>query len=352
MKNLNPCISYVILMFVFLFVPGCSAAETSQAEKGPKSLVTEEVNFQNGEVSLAGSLLFFSDQTDQPKPAVIFVPGSGPSPREFLRRIAEAYAAEGFITLIYDKRGSGASGGNWITSNLDDLAGDVVAGLEILANHPQVDKERIGIWAISQGGWVLPIAALKTPIPSWGIIMTGGGVTPKAAETFAYQQALAFGGTSEGALAEAMALLDRYFDYLATGVDRENLVVDIEKAKAYPWYEFIPLGKILVSEGNRPNWTWVATYDPVPDIAQVTFPTFVLLGANDTLASAAESAEAWAAGFKMSGVSGSEIRVFEGAGHGLVIGSHEAAMHGDPTYVDGYFETQFDWLRERGILSD
>ena len=39
------------------------------------------------------------------------------------------------------------------------LASDILAALNVLQNHPGVDSEKLGLWAISQGGWIAPIVA-------------------------------------------------------------------------------------------------------------------------------------------------------------------------------------------------
>lgn len=352
MTSYTPPAILVSLVISFLAATGCLAGEIAAVEKGAPNISVEPVTFQNRQVILAGSLVVREDKSKAPKPAVIFVAGSGPGPRELFQTIADWYVNQGFIALIYDKRGSGASGGDWLTSSLDDLAGDVVAGLELLAKDHRVDTARIGIYGVSQAGWVMPIAAGRSDIPDWVIAITGGGATPRAAETFAYRQALADGGIDEASTAEAMKLLDRYFDYLADGQGRQALVDDIETAKAEPWYPYMPLGNILPAPANQPNWSWVGAYDPLPDIARMSIPTLALLGARDTRSSAEESAAGWIIGMEKSGVRGAMVKVFETAGHGLMTGSHEAAMHGKPSYVAGYFEVQRAWLRQRGVLPD
>lgn len=352
MTNFTPPAVYLFLTIGLLFGSGCFAEDTPESENAVQSLIVEDITFQNGEVALAGSLLFCGDQTGAAKPAVLFVPGSGDGPRTWFIKIAEFYAAQGFIALIYDKRGSGDSGGNWVTSSLDDLAEDVVAGLELLKNNPRTDQNRIGVFGVSQGGWVIPLAAGKTEIPSFGIIITGGGATPRLVETSVYQGGLYHGGASEEEVETAMSLLDEYFEYLSNGQGYEALVERIEKSKAEPWYPNMALGNILPAPANQPNWAWVAHYDPAADIGNLSFPVLVLFGGQDFLAPADLGAKAWRAALENSKAENSKVLVFEDAGHGLVIGGHGQASEGERTYVDGYFETQFEWLRERGILFD
>ena len=117
----------------------------------------EEVTFRNGAVSLAGTLTLPSGI--KPHPAVVFIHGSGPDSRENYSFYAELFARHGIATLIYDKRGVGASTGDWRRVHFRDLAEDALAGVRLLRSHKDIDASRIGLWGGSNGGWVAPLAA-------------------------------------------------------------------------------------------------------------------------------------------------------------------------------------------------
>ena len=55
--------------------------------------------------------------------------------------------------LSLDKRGAGASTGDWHTASLDDIAGDWLAGVAMLKQRKDIDPRRIGVHGSSQGGW-------------------------------------------------------------------------------------------------------------------------------------------------------------------------------------------------------
>ena len=90
----------------------------SEATSAPYT--TEEVTFPNGNVRLAGSLLV--PPGVGPHPAIVFVHGSGAEGRYASRYLADRFARAGFVALIYDKRGVGASTGDWRHATFDDLA--------------------------------------------------------------------------------------------------------------------------------------------------------------------------------------------------------------------------------------
>src|SRR5262245_835144 len=109
----------------------------------------EDVFFQNGDVRLAATLLFPS--ANGRVPAMVFVQGSGPETRSASRFLAQYFVSRGIAALIYDKRGAGASTGDWRHSSFEDLAGDTDAAVDYLKKRPEIDSSRVGIFGSSQG---------------------------------------------------------------------------------------------------------------------------------------------------------------------------------------------------------
>ncbi len=129
--------------------------------RGPKPVLpykTREVTFRNGDATLAGMLA--SPTTPGRHPAVVLLHGSGPETRWGTNRfIADRFARAGIVTLVFDKRGTGASTGDWRTADFQELARDALAGVALLRSLPEVDMRRIGLHGHSQGGIIAPMAA-------------------------------------------------------------------------------------------------------------------------------------------------------------------------------------------------
>ena len=120
------------------------------------------VTFQDGGVVLSGTIV--TPKTPGRHPAVVMTHGSGPETRWGTSRyIADRFARAGIVALIYDKRGSGQSSGNWQTASYEDLARDAVAAVDVLASRPDVDPKRIGVLGHSEGGIVAPIVEILAP---------------------------------------------------------------------------------------------------------------------------------------------------------------------------------------------
>ncbi len=71
--------------------------------------------------------------------------------------------AEGVGVFVYDKRGTGSSGGHY-TQDFDVLATDAVAAMTAARRLAGNRAGRVGYLGTSQGGWVAPIAANRAPI--------------------------------------------------------------------------------------------------------------------------------------------------------------------------------------------
>ncbi len=96
------------------------------------------------------------------KPAVLLNHGFGGNkigPKRIYVEQAEALAAEGIAALRIDFRGCGDSEGTMSELTIKRLVSDALASLEFLADHPQIDANRIGILGASLGGAIALLAA-------------------------------------------------------------------------------------------------------------------------------------------------------------------------------------------------
>ena len=175
-----------------------------------------------------------------------------------------------------------------------------------MAARSDIDTARLGLWSISQSGWVAPIVSNRSSLARFSIVVTGGGASPRQVEEFGYDQRLRHQGSSLESIPAATELLEAYFSYLETGEGRAALLRMIDSARQQPWYDALNLDRVLPSDTSRPAWAWVATYDPLPDIQMVKIPSLVLLGAQDNLAPTEFSAQRWITGLQRGGVPGSQ----------------------------------------------
>lgn len=115
-------------------------------------------------ISLAGTLAL--PDNNQPKALLVFASGSGAQNRDEeifglkpFKVLSDTLVSEGYGTLRLDDRGVGGSEGKFDDVILDDLTGDILAGVTYL-RHLYPDT-KIGVLGHSQGGQVAVKLASK-----------------------------------------------------------------------------------------------------------------------------------------------------------------------------------------------
>ena len=119
-----------------------------------------DVSFVSDATPLAGRLIEPAGSVDPNRPLVVLVHGS-----EKTAAIGSVYAyvlaAQGVAVFVYDKRGTGASDGDY-TQNFELLADDAAAALAQARRVAAGRFGRSGFFGGSQGGWVAPLAATRS----------------------------------------------------------------------------------------------------------------------------------------------------------------------------------------------
>lgn len=126
----------------------------------------EDVVFYSHNTRLSGSIVF--PKKGQINAGIVFIHGSGRQERN--PKLAKNFASQGIAALVYDKRGVGKSEGIYVQDgnisekNLNLLADDAVAAIDLLGKHKRMNGIPVGFVGISQAGWIIPLAAIKSPI--------------------------------------------------------------------------------------------------------------------------------------------------------------------------------------------
>ena len=169
----------VAVALVALLGGGCGDADAPSAPSTPVTIDT----FPSGDVRLAYTL--DRPTGTGPFPAIVMGHGSGQVTRHQASSLALRLVAAGFAVLRYDKRGVGDSGGVYeLAGNVPNsertfpiLAGDMLAGVEFLKTRGDVDPARIGLFGVSQAGWIIPLAASLSPDVKFMILVVGPTVS-------------------------------------------------------------------------------------------------------------------------------------------------------------------------------
>ncbi len=339
MQNRNRWLNGILFgLFLAVSVGNRAAAQAP-------SFTQREVTFHNRSVELHGTLMLPASQGRFP--AVVFLHGSGPTTRQGARSYAEEFARLGVASVFFDKRGSGSSTGSWITASLDDLVEDALAAVQFAKTDEHIDPARIGFWGVSQAGWIATVAAARSQDVAFMILISGGGASPRESEMFSYRQAFDQLRLSEAEKAVGFEVVDQYFHYLATGDSRPALAARLKELETNRESKLHLLGEqldqILPSLENRPQWKWVANYDPGPDTAKVKCPVLLLFGDRDSDHPTELAVKGWREGLAKAGNHDVTLMIFPGAGHGIRMREGFSGP-GRPPFADGYKEVMLGWL--------
>ncbi len=315
----------------------------------------EEVRFKNGAINLAGTLV--KPLTPAPYPVLVIVHGSGAQGRResYYRFWGEFFARHGVAALIYDKRGVGESSGNFEQAGFDDLAGDVVAAVELLHKRKDINPQQIGLFGISQGGWLAPLAAARARQVKFMILNVGPAVTVAEQELHRVEYTMRAEEFSEPEIAEALAYTKLLFQVAYTGQGKTELDALTPKLRDKKWAEHVQL---VNSQKDLDDWQRIR-YDPAPVLQKMTIPVLSLFGEKDVLVPPLENREKMEKYLKAAGNKDVTIRVIPNAGHDMV--SFATLRGGEWKWPENYwvwsrkspefYEAIVNWLKERGIIA-
>ena len=155
-----------LLTAVFLLLAAFSArAQQPSGTVVAESYSSEEVIFQNGDISLAGTLTLPKGARIR-YPAALLISGPGPHDRDgnqgvfrLYQLIAEKLSANGVAVLRHDDRGVGKSSMPKTPTNYRDIINDSKSALGYLRSRKEIDPDRIVLIGHSEGGTTAAIIA-------------------------------------------------------------------------------------------------------------------------------------------------------------------------------------------------
>jgi pimeloyl-ACP methyl ester carboxylesterase len=245
----------------------------------PPVFKQEEITFQNGDVTLHGTLLLPSAKDAHLSPAVVFLHGAGPEARYASRFLAEYLTEHGIAALIYDKRGVGKSTGDWQRSDFNDLARDAVAGIHFLQKRKEIDPRRIGVYGHSQGGMIAPLVASLSNDVAFLISGAGSAVPVYESEINSIVNQVRAEGFSGMDLTEATEFIKMWVEVMRTGQGWEQFDKAVEKARHAKWFPMLHMPP-------KGNWIWafhrrIYDYNAADFWAKVSVPVLVIYGERD-----------------------------------------------------------------------
>lgn len=281
-------------------VEGLAVSAPAPGVNAADDFSEEEIHFRSGDVTLSGTVLV-------PKraglhPAIALVHGSGPGPRELNRREAEAFAREGIVTLIYDKRTKDYS---MLERSYELLGNDALAAVRTLQARPEVDPAMVGLWGLSEGTWVAEIAASRSGEVAFLVLVGPSGVPPAQQEAWRLENVLHHHGIAGSMI----------------------------RTVTRTWIS------LLVAADMFPE----ATHDPVPVLETLQQPILALWGEHEQSSPPAESARIIREALERGGNHRYTIRFIPNADHELHVSPDGFTRR--ETFAPGYVDTVTSWVK-------
>ena len=304
----------------FTFGPDGRASEMCWQEGPGRTLVGkrvdpfrfETVSIASGALTLKGHLMVPAGKG--PFPVVIYGHGSQGCTRD-VGASGNFFVRHGVAFLAFDKRGAGESTGNWQTASLPELAGDLLAGVAFLKGRQDIDPTRIGIWGVSQGGWLSSIAAGSSPDVAFQIAQVGSGVSLWENMVHEMRSQLRMAGFAGEPLEEACAFTARIYRMMSEGVPPAAVYAEAKKEAAKPW---LPLVGLAGAPPEHYFWNWMklnGQVDSIPYLQRVKVPVLWLLGDRDSQVPTAQSLPRLRQA--LAGNPAATLKVLSPANHGL-----------------------------------
>jgi pimeloyl-ACP methyl ester carboxylesterase len=338
-----PMRSFCFFLTLFIFLNASYSQSFSFTE--------EEIIFYNGTLKISGTL--FIPASNNKLPAIAVTQGSGKEGRKSQgnRSFASALAKQGYIILIYDKRGVGDADGQYIeTPDMNVPAGDLVEAVRFLKKRTEADPNRIGVYGHSQGGWVAPLAAVICRDINFVVITCGGAVSVR--EQVLYNQAtdLKKQGYSDSIINLISSFGHTLYSYLGSGENYANVNKGYAEAVKQPWFAFfkqmsfgaqLPPPSFLSNPAF--NFFKALTYDPQSTLRFLEIPVFVALAENDQTVPSLVAKRNWEQSFKASGhESLLHLVIIPGEVHPAWERKGEQVI-----YKESYLNAISTWLREK-----
>jgi dienelactone hydrolase len=300
------------------------------------------VTFYNDSVRLAGTL--YVPQTEGRHRAIVCVHGSGPVDRSIYTGKAAYLASRGTATLIYDKRGTGQSTGDWQTASAEDLAGDALAGVRLLRQRREIDSARVGLEGFSQGGWIVPLAASRSRTVAFVITGSAAGINPADQSVYDVAHQLAAAGFDSIAVGRASALRRAMYASATDSLGRVALDARLATARTEPWFKTAALPESVGHAAPSPGEIAFLRLDPSPIWQMVRVPVLAYWGSRDTRVPPDSSLAIVRAALTRGSNRDVVFHTFPGADHNMILASAVPADGWDFPRTAPYLELIADWL--------
>jgi hypothetical protein len=314
---------------------------------GSQEANVEEIRFRSGRFRVVGDLRM--PDGEGPHPAIIMVHGDGAATRHGavpFTPMIEIFLRNGYAVFSWDKPGTGGSTGEFDEGHtITGRAQILVDGIEVLVGHPQIDPGRIGLWGISQAGWVMPMALDLSENVAFMVVVSGGAEDSIEQMAYLYGQKVGCAGGSP----EQAALVEQYLAQANRATDYPDYLEGMQILLEIPRINlYMGVTLEIVDEDNWQPWPRDidAFFDPMTVVEHTTIPVLAVYGELDKNIDPIQGVEAYEVALRTAGNQDSHVELIPDVGHVLMpTRSGCIGGAGGTSYAPRYLELLEEWLQ-------
>jgi uncharacterized protein len=301
---------------------------------------TLSLTFYNQGIRLAGTLFLPEGTGPFPALLVLHAAQGGLRSYPFYQHLVTELPRHGWAVFLFDRRGSGESQGDFESASFNLLAEDGAAAFDCIKTNPLIDPQRIGLYGISQGGWIVPLTAALRPEAAFLIAISSSGVTPADQMDYAARYNLQRLHFSADELRQALHLRGQINEYYRGHIHRAAVQKQIDQARQQPWFDaaYLSGDTLLPDDVTCEKWTLEMDHGPLEPWLAVKQPALFLFGDQDEWVPVEESVTR----FKtvVGHLENVRMEIFPGVDH--LMGESDGL--GKPGISPRYLMTLMDWL--------
>ena len=256
-----------------------------QTPQPPFPYTTEEVTFQNGAVSLNGTLTLPANCTKS-TPVVVMVTGSGQQNRDeelFLHRpfavISDAFARNGIATLRYDDRFYGDASAVFSNYTTQDFTEDASCAIQLVRQR----FDKVGVLGHSEGGAIALLLAADKKVD---FVVSMSGMVASGRETLLQQN---------NDMLHAMSnlpddIINAYLQAFGEGLDG---IIAGKKPEEIPLPEMLPASmsqsfQTAMKQAANPWFRHFLQVNPSAVLSNISCPVLAIGGKKDLQVNSAQ----------------------------------------------------------------
>jgi pimeloyl-ACP methyl ester carboxylesterase len=318
---------------IFKRVTEVPSLNRPQEPRKPYPYDEEEVSYRNvkDNVKIAGTLTL--PRGGGKYPAVLLITGSGPQDRNetvaghrpFLV-LSDYLTRNGIAVLRLDDRGVGGTELGSPSATGENLAEDVLTGVNFLKQRKEINPKLIGLIGHSEGGMIAPMVAARTNDVAFIVLLAGLG---QRGEDVIYTQTELIQkaeGTHVDTTRHTIALFRKVNSIVKAETDEKRIeqrinedltaydrtLSDLQKQLFEPAASIV---KARMPMFKTPWFRYFVMFDPQPVLKHVKVPVLALNGELDLQVAWKENLDLIGAGLKAGGNQDVTIKAFPKLNH-------------------------------------